>query len=648
MGLIDHLDSSMFDPETSPGADFYRHVNGGWLEANPVPPEYPGWGAGLEVHVRNEQILHAILMETSQSPAIDGSPAQMVGDYFAAGMDEAAIADEDISALSSRLEAIASIETVADVRDRMLELVPLGVGAFHGLGIAPDFEDAESYLVYLGQGGLGLPERDYYLREDERSTSLAVSYVDHVTRQLGHLGAGGREEARDILELEKGLATASLPAEKLRDLQLTLNRHRVDDLDELMPGFGLTGYVRALGVGSESVNVDNPEFFTGLDGLLTSTPIETIRAYLAWHLVRRYASALPKRFEEEAFDFYKRKLGGQQQPRDRWTRVLGAAAADIGEQVARLYVERAFPPEAKARAEQMVEGLLGAMARSIRNLDWMGEGTKAEALAKLQGFGYKIGYPDEWRDYTGLEIGRDSYVSNRMASSVFEFRREIGRLDDPVDKAEWAMPAHVVNAYYHPLLNEIVFPAGILQPPFFYPDADDAVNYGAIGSVIGHEITHGFDDNGSQFDAAGRKRNWWADEDRAEFERRAEALVAQFSRYEVSDDQKVNGKLTVGENIADLGGLAIAYEAFLATLDGNSPDIGGFSPRQRFFVSYATIWRMNYTEEYLRMLVNVDVHAPNRFRVNGPLSNHPQFADVFDLDEGMSLRRPDDDLVRIW
>ncbi|HEU4895818.1 MAG TPA: M13 family metallopeptidase [Acidimicrobiia bacterium] len=648
MGLVDHLDPAMFDLATPAGADFYAHVNGGWLQANPVPPEYPAWGAGLEVHVRNEQILHDVLLEASRSPAVEGSPAQMVGDYYAAGMDEAAIAEEDVSALRPRLEAIASIESVADVRERMLELVPLGVGALHGLGIAPDFENADRYLVYLGQGGLGLPERDYYLREDERSMSLAESYREHVARQLGHLGVGGPDEARAIFELEKSLAAASLPAEKLRDLQLTLNRHAVDDLDTLMPGFGLTGYVRALGVGSESVNVDNPGFFTELDALLASTDPETIRAYLAWHLVRRYASALPRRFEEEAFDFYNRKLGGQQQPRERWTRVLGAATADIGEQVARLYVERAFSSEAKARAERMVEGLLEAMERSIRDLDWMGEATKGEALAKLEGFSYKIGYPDEWRDYTGLEIGRDSHVSNRMASSLFEFAREMGRLDDPVDKGEWAMPAHMVNAYYHPLLNEIVFPAGILQPPFFYPDADDAVNYGAIGSVIGHEITHGFDDNGSQFDAQGRKRNWWSDDDRAEFERRAESLVAQFAQYEVGEDQRVNGKLTVGENIADLGGLAIAYRAFLATLEEDSPDIGGFSPRQRFFLSYATIWRMNYTDEYLRMLVNVDVHAPNRCRVNGPLSNHPQFAEVFALAQGMPLRRPEGEVVRIW
>lgn len=648
MDLIDHLDSATFDPETPPGVDFYRHVNGGWLDANPVPPEYPGWGAGLEVHVRNEQILHDILLEVSESPARDGSPAQMVGDYFAAGVDEEAIADHDITPLRPSLEVIASMDTIEDVRGCMLELVRLGVGALHGLGVAPDFEDADSYLVYLGQGGLGLPERDYYLREDEKSASLTASYVEHVARQLGHLGVGGREEARAIFELETGLAAASLPAEKLRDLQLTLNRHRVDELDTLMPGFGLTTYVRSLGVGSETVNIDNPSFFTDMDGLLASTPMETIRAYLAWHLVRRFASALPERFEAEAFDFYARKLGGQQKQRERWKRVLGAAAADIGEQVARLYVERRFPPEAKERAERMVEGLLEAMDRSIRKLDWMGERTKAEATAKLQGFSYKIGFPGEWRDYTGLEIGRDTFVSNRMASSVFEYEREMGRLDDPVDKGEWAMPAHVVNAYYHPLLNEIVFPAGILQPPFFYPDADDAVNYGAIGSVIGHEITHGFDDNGSQFDATGSRRNWWAEEDRTEFERRAEVLISQFSEYEVGDDQRVNGKLTVGENIADLGGLAIAYDAFLATLAGDEPDIGGYSAAQRFFLSYATIWRMNYTEEYLSMLANVDVHAPNPLRVNGPLSNFPAFAELFEVEQGGAMYRAEGESVRIW
>jgi len=296
----------------------------------------------------------------------------------------------------------------------------------------------------------------------------------------------------------------------------------------------------------------------------------------------------------------------------------------------------------------MVDDLIAAMGRSVRDLDWMTEGTKQEALTKVDSFAYKIGYPDEWRDYTGLVIDRGSYVENRMRSARWEFDRNMRRLEEPVDKGEWALPAHVVNAYYNPLWNEVVFTAGILQPPFFYADADDAVNYGAIGSVIGHEITHGFDDNGSRFDEAGRRRNWWTEADRDEFERRAEVLVSQFSEYEIDGDQKVNGRLTLGENIADLGGLAVAYDAFVQTLNGDEAEIGGFTARQRFFISYATIWRMNYTEEYLRMLTNVDVHAPNQVRTNGPLSNFPPFAEAFSVGDGAPLRRPVDEVADIW
>jgi putative endopeptidase len=648
MQFTDYLDRSAFDPTTPPSVDFYRHVNGGWLDANPVPSEYPAWGAGLEVHVRNENILHELLLASADETGPRGSASQMVGDYFAAGMAMESIAASGTTPLHRFLDGIASIETIADVGEQMLILKRLGVGAFHSLGVFPDFEDADRYLVYLGQGGIGLPERDYYLRDDERSMALSAAYMDHVTAQLENLGSGRRVEAEAIFQLEKRLAEASLPAENLRDLKLTLNRHRVDDLDELMPGFGLTAYVRRLGVTSESVNIDHPTFFTALDEVLSETPIETVRTYLSWHLIRKFASALPGEFEDEAFDFYNRKVGGQQQPRERWTRILGAATADVGEHVARLYVESAFSAQAKSRCEQMVDGLIEAMGRSIESLDWMTEDTKRAALAKVATFTHKIGYPDAWRDYTGLEIVRKPFVENRIAAAEFEFDRQLGRLGQPVDKGEWEIPAHEVNAYYNPLLNEVVFPAGILQPPFFHEHADDAVNYGAIGAVIGHEITHGFDDNGSQFDEVGRRRNWWTDEDRAEFERRAEVLVEQFSEYEVNDDQKVNGRLTLGENIADLGGLAIAYDAFAHSLDGAESHVAEFTPRQRFFLSYATIWRMNYTEEYLRMLTNIDVHAPNPFRVNGPLSNLGAFSDAFDIHEPTPMRRADDERARIW
>jgi putative endopeptidase len=648
MEFVDHLDLSAFDPSTSPGEDFYRHINGGWLDANPVPAEHPAWGAFFEVHVRNEGILHELLIESAEDPGAEGSASRMVGDYFASGMDEEAIARVGIEPLRPLLDAIEDVTDVDSLRETMQKLRPVGVGALHSLSIGPDFEDPDKYLVYVGQGGLGLPERDYYLRDDDRSLALVAAYVDHVAAQLGNLGVGGKPEAEQILALEKRLAEASLPSDVIRKAEVRYNRRDVEDLDDLMPRFGLQRYLRGLDVTSESVSLDNVDFFGALDEAISETSFETIRVYLKWHLVRAFASSLPPEFEDEAFDFYSRKLGGQKEPRERWTRILNAASSDIGEQVARLYVDAAFSPEAKERCEQLVDGLVEAMGRSIRNLDWMTDETKEAALTKLAGFGYKIGYPDEWRDYSGLDIERESFVDNRMNSTTFEFDREMGRLDQPVDKGEWAMPAHVVNAYYHPMLNEIVFPAGILQPPFFYADADDAVNYGGIGAVIGHEITHGFDDNGSQFDAEGRRRNWWTDEDRKAFEERAEVLVQQFNGYRVNDDQTVNGRLTLGENIADLGGLKIAYDAFVHALSGDEPDMGGMSPKQRFFVSYATVWRMNYTEEYQRMLVNVDVHSPNQFRTNGPVSNFPPFAETFGVDEDSPMRVAAGERAAIW
>ncbi len=643
------IDPGSFDESTPLGDDFYRHVNGGWLDANPIPPEYPAWGAFYEVQVRNEETLHRLLEDAANEEAPEGSPIQMVGDYFAAGMDEDAIDAAGIAPLQPLLDDIDALESREELLELLIELQRNGVGAFHGLSVAPDFEDNDRYLVFLGQGGLGLPERDYYLRDDERSQAIREAYVAHLAAQLTNLDPG-RDDAADaaaaIMELEHQLAEGSLPAEELRDVHKTLNRHAVSDLDELMPDFGLEAYAHATGITSPSVNVDHADFFRTLDSALADTPLHVIADYLRWHTVRSYATALPAAFDDEHFRFYGRLLGGQQKQRERWKRVLAAASADIGEQVAQLYVDEAFSPEAKARAEDLVDHLLGAMERSIRELDWMTEETRAAALAKLGRFSYHIGYPDAWRDYSGLHVDRESYATNRLRAAAFELERQLSRLEEPVDKQEWAMPAHAVNAYYHPLLNQIVFPAGILQPPMFYADADDAVNYGGIGTVIGHEITHGFDDQGSKFDPAGRLENWWSDADRTEFERRAAQLVVQFNAYEAAPDQRVNGQLTLGENIADLGGVAIAFDALRSALDDES-SIDGFTPLQRFFLSYATIWRMNYTDEYLRLLTNVDVHSPGPFRVNGPLSNFPPFAEAFEVGQGPMVRE-EDERVEIW
>ncbi len=649
--VIKPIDTALMDRTVPAAVDFYRHANGGWLDANPVPPAYGAWGAFHEVNERNLSLLHSLLAEAAAAAASATGPRRIVGDYFASGMDEATIAAAGVEPLRPFLEAVDAAATVADLRAVAGDLQRHGVGALYSFGVAADFEDSGAYLAYVGQGGLGLPERDYYLRDDERSAGLRRAYADHVASQLRNLGAGADDAARDaraILAFETRLAEASLPVEQLRDPKVTMNRHAVTALDALMPGLGLAAAVRELGVPSPTVNIDNAAFFEALDTAIAETPIETVRAYLRWHLVRTCASSLPPAFEDEAFAFYGTTLGGRREMHPRWRRVLDAAGSDIGELVARLYVDAAFPPRAKARCEELVGHLLNAMGRAIRAAAWMTEPTRAEALAKLAGFGCKIGYPDRWRDYTGIAIVRGSFAGNRLAAAAFEHDRLVGRMGGPLDRGEWEMPAHSVNAYYHPLLNEIVFPAGILQPPFFFAEADDAVDYGAIGSVIGHEITHGFDDQGSRFDAAGKLRDWWTAEDRTEFERRARVVVEQFNGFTVAGDGHVNGQLTLGENIADLGGLEIALDALREAGGLEGPPIDGLTPVQRFFLAFGSIWRMSYTEETARLLASVDPHAPAHDRVNGPLANLPSFAAAFDVPEGSPMARPAALRAKIW
>ncbi len=647
------IDLTNFDTSVSPADDFYRYANGGWIDANPVPPEYSRWGAFSEVNERNEEILHRLMEDAAASGGAEGSPSRVVGDYFTSAMDEEQIAATGVDPLRTWLDRIAATETVDDLRELAANLHPNGFRFVFGVGVSSDFDDPTVHLLYVGQGGLGLPERDYYLRDDERSVGLREQYRTHVAAQLRNLGDNDDEAtaaADAILAFETALAQPSYTAAQLRDIDLIVNRRDVDQLDDLMPGFGLPRYLAAVGAGSVTeVNIDNPGFFTAVATLLADTPIETLRSYARWHLVRAVASSLPPEFADENFRFYGQILGGQKEQKPRWKRALAMATADIGELVAQLYVAEAFPPEAKQRAEELVDHLLVAMRESLEQRDWMTDATRHEALAKLEGFRYKIGYPDEWRDYTGLVIDRGPLVVNRMRAAAFEYERNLRKLGEPVDPNEWEMAPHAVNAYYHPLKNEIVFPAGILQPPFFYADADDAVNYGGIGGVIGHEITHGFDDMGRRFDATGQLRDWWTDDDREEFTRRADIVVAQYDGYAVADDLTVNGRLTLGENIADLGGMTIAFRALQRALSEHPADeTDGMSPAQRFFLSWATIWRSNYTEEWMRLLVQTDPHSPSRFRCNGPLSNFTPFAEAFGLGADAPMMRPEVDRVEIW
>lgn len=646
------LDPQNFDRDADPASDFFRYANGGWLDANPVPPEYGSWGSFREVHVQNERLLRGLL-EALPDAASNESPAQIAGRYFASGMDTKTIELAGVEPIEPWLDRIDEIESVDDLRVLAAQLHTFSVRILFAIYIAPDFEDSDRYLLYMVQGGLGLPERDYYLRDDERSIELRGLYRTHVAEQLANLGttaAKSLQQADEILAFETLLAEESYTAAQLRDVDLTTNKFTRAEAAEVMPVFDLVEYLVAIEAdGADSVNLDNPEFFSALDRLLGETPIETLRAYARWHLIRATASGLSSRFEDESFAFYGKALGGEQQQKQRWQRVLAAATGEIGEPVSRLYVEAAFSAGAKSRCEELVDGLVLAMGESIGSLTWMSEDTKREALTKLAGFSYKIGYPDRWKGTEGLLIDDGPWVLNRLRSRAFEFSREVAKLSGPVDDTEWAMPAHVVNAYYHPIRNEIVFPAGILQPPFFYAAGDDAVNYGAIGAVIGHEITHGFDDQGSRFDAEGLLRNWWTDEDRTEFERRADGVVEQFDGYSVADDLNINGRLTLGENIADRGGLSIAYRALQETLNGEVKDLrDGYTPEQRFFLAFGTIWRQNYTDEYLRLLVNTDPHAPSMFRCNGTVSNMGAFYEAFEISSAAAASNTNEDQEKIW
>jgi putative endopeptidase len=641
------------DPTVSPKDDLYRWVNGGWIDANPVPAEYGSWGAIQELHERNQAVLHDLLDDVAGLPsATPGTPEHWVGAYYRSGMDTDRIEQLGTEPIEGWLARIDAVTNLTDLRTLVADYHTTGIGALFGSYVTPDFEDATANLLYVGQGGLGLPDRDYYLRDDDTSQELLSSYRNHVAAMFSLLGlpdAAASDGAHTVIDIETEIAENSYTNVQMRDVDLITNKHPVSGADTLMPNFGFASYLEAIGAGTEEdINIDNEGFYPALDAMLAERDLDQWKTYLRWHLVRSVASSLPEAFDDESFDFYGRKLGGQQEQKARWKRVLAAGSGDVGQLISQLYVKDNFTPDAKAAVEHLVDRLFEAMRETINTITWMGDETKIQALTKLDGFGYKIGYPDEWRDYSGLDLDDNTWLANRLESRRFEVARQMAQLGKPVDPHEWSMAPHVVNAYYHPLRNEIVFPAGILQAPFFTSDADDAVNYGAIGAVIGHEITHGFDDQGSRFDADGNVRNWWADEDRTEFESRAQVMIDQFNAYEVEDGLSVNGELTLGENIADLGGLKIALRALLTELDGAEANVAGLTAPQRFFMAWARAWRGNYTDEYLRLIINSDPHSPSTLRCEAPISNMDSFAEAFGLDADSAQMRPVDDRVDIW
>ena len=641
--------------------DFFSWANAEWLRTAEIPADEVTWGSFAEVRDWNRAVLREILEEAARSNAPEGTDLRRVGDFYASGMGEKAIEDAGLKPLAEDLARIDALRGPADIVALVARLQrqrvagrggPLGGG--FGIMVRPDPFDSSEYRLHLQQGGLGLPDRDYYLKEDERSRGLIAKYRAHVARTFTLIGAGegeARERSDVVLALETRLAKASMTRVDQRDPYKVANTMGRADFVAGAPGFAWDAYFTAIGAGAlERVNPRQPDFFRAFAAMIPEIPLDEWKTYFRWHLVHGSSRFLAAAFEDAAFDFYGRTVTGQKEQKPRWERVLEIVDAGIGEALGRVYVERVFSAEAKARMLELVNDLRDALGDRIRALEWMGDDTKTQALAKLEAFTAKIGYPDTWRDYSTLRIDRRSYMANVRAAAEFEQKRNIGKLGRPIDRTEWGMTPPTVNAYYNSSMNEIVFPAGILRPPFFDPAADDASNYGGIGVVIGHEMSHGFDDSGSQYDARGNLRNWWQPADRAAYDARTDLVVKQFDAYEVLPGERVNGKLTLGENIGDLGGLKIAFTALEKAMKrkGRPALIDGQTPEQRFFLGHARVWRRVIRDEALRLQIRTDPHSPAPLRVNGPLSNLPEFYAAFDCPDGSPMHREVGVRPTIW
>ncbi|HWS90605.1 MAG TPA: M13 family metallopeptidase [Pyrinomonadaceae bacterium] len=649
------IDPANIDPNTSACTDFFQYANGGWLARNEIPPAFSVWGSASGVREKNIAVLKQVLEEAAaDKTAKPGSNQQKVGDFYAACMDEARAEAEGAKPLAPGLEQIAKLRDAKGLPALVGYLHGQGISTLFGFGSSPDLKESRQTIASIGQGGLGMPDRDYYLKDDEKSKQLREAYARMVTNMfklLGDTPEQAQAGAQTVMRLETELARNSLDRVARRDPNRQYNKMTVAELQKLAPSFDFAAYFKGLGAPAfADLNVGQPDFFRGLDKVIAGASPEDLRTYLRWHLVRGAANALSTPFFNESFEFYGKALTGAKQPQERWRRCVSAADSTLGEALGEAYVKRAFPPESKARMQQLVNNLVAALRDDIPTLQWMSEATRKSALDKLAAFKQKIGYPDRWRDYSALKVERASHVENLRRAAAFERRRDLAKIGRPVDKTEWFMTPPTVNAYHYPLFSEIVFPAGILQPPLFNPEADDAVNYGGIGSVIGHEITHGFDDQGRKYDLHGNLRDWWTEADAKAYDERARCVEEQFSGFEVEPGLRLTGKLVLGESIADLGGLKLAWLAFQKSLEGKPrPEkIDGFTAEQRFFLGYAQAWARKYRAEELRRLAAVDPHPPGMYRVNGPVSNMPQFAEAFQCKAGDPMVRPADKRCQVW
>ena len=649
------IDPSNMDPSVKPADDFFLYANGSWIKRTEIPPEYSRWGSFNQLIEHNNDALHAIAEKAAKAKSNEAD-AKKVGDYYASGMDEKTIEAMRTKPLQDELAKIDSMKDRQDVLKEIGHLHMNGVNAFFNFASGQDDKDSTREIAQAEQGGLGMPDRDYYTKDDDASKKLRDQYVAHVTKMLTLLGESAEKagaDAKKILALESALAQASRTRVELRDPQKNYNKMTPAELQTLTPDWNWADYFKKIGLTAPGdIDVHQPDFFKAVNTAFTSTSMDDWKTYLRWHLINATASALSSDFVNEDFNFKETTLRGTKQIKPRWKRVIISEDGEIGEALGKLYAAEYFPPAAKARALELINNLKEALADRIKTLEWMDEPTKKAALEKLAAFQVKIGYPEKWRDYSTLQIDRGPFVLNELRAENFESKRQLNKIGKPVDRTEWGMTPPTVNAYYNPKMNEIVFPAGILQPPFFYANADDAVNYGGIGAVIGHEMTHGFDDQGRQYDKVGNLTDWWSPQSAEEFKKRSEAIVAQYNEYEPLPGLHVNGQLTQGENIADVGGVKLAYAALQKALDKHPEErdkkIDGLTPEQRFFLSFAAIWRQKIRDEDQKLRLNVDPHSPAQYRVNGPLSDLPEFQKAFNVPDGAPMVRAADKRVNIW
>ncbi|MEO5561376.1 MAG: M13 family metallopeptidase [Dokdonella sp.] len=646
------IDAQNFDDSVSACTDFFQHANGGWLKSNPIPAEYSQWSLDDELRERNLTLLREVLEGAAKNPGAADSATQKIGDFYASAIDEAAINAAGYTPIKPELARADSLKTTADIVALVRDWQAEGFSALFDFGPESDMKNASTMIGYASQGGLGLPDRDYYLRSDAKSTELLGKYRKHVARMLTLVGEKDADKAAGwIIDLETTLARASLDRVALREPLNSYHMVSLKEAEAQTPHFSWTAFYKRLGRADVArFSLAQPKFFVAADKALASVPVSHWQAYLRWHLVNVAAPELSKEFVDADFDFHGRTLRGTQELKPRWKRAIDATNDALGFAVGEVYVARVFPPEAKERARKLVDNLEVALRARLAKLDWMSEDTKKAAYAKLDTLVPKIGYPDQWRDYSKLSIKRGAYFDNVRAATAFEAKRLLAKIDKPVDRNEWGMLPQTVNAYYNPFQNEIVFPAAQLLPPYFDAKMDDAVNYGGIGAVIGHEMLHGFDDQGSQFDAQGNLRDWWTKQDRDRFNAKTSKLVEQFNAYVPIDDLHINGKLTLGENIADFGGIEVAWDAFKLTEQGKKDTPrDGLASAQRFFLSFAQSWRTQQRPETLRLQVQSNEHAPAKFRVNGPVSNLATFVDAFSCKVGdQPMARAAADRVDIW